>query len=96
MLADTVVVTGWAADKIDGAPLSNVTVYIDGNLPGRPTLGIARADVATVEGAAYLNSGFQMNFAVRTLGLGSHTVTVIAIDSGGLSTTFGPLDFIVQ
>jgi hypothetical protein len=92
---DSVVVKGWAADQIDGAPLSNVKVYIDGNLAGTPTLGIARSDVAAAEGAAYLNSGYTLTYSVAALSLGSHSVTVIAIDSGARSTTFGPLAFTV-
>ena len=93
--SDSVVVKGWIADQIDGAPLSNVKVYIDGNLVGTPTLGIARPDVAAVEGAAYLNSGYTLTYSAATLSLGSHVVAVIAIDSGARSTTFGPLDFTV-
>jgi hypothetical protein len=71
-------------------------VYIDGNLAGTPTLGIARPDVAAAEGAANLDSGYTLTYSVAALSLGSHAVTVIAIDSGGRSTTFGPLDFTVQ
>jgi hypothetical protein len=94
--SDSVVIKGWAADQTDGAPLSNVKVYIDGNLAGTPVLGIARTDVAAAEGAAYLDSGYRLTYSAATLALGSHSVTVIAIDSGGRSTTFGPVDFTVQ
>jgi sugar lactone lactonase YvrE len=94
--SDSVVVRGWAADQVDGAPLSNVNVYIDGILAGTPTLGIARPDVATAKGAAYLDSGFQLSYSAAGLALGSHAVTVVAIDSGNRSTTFGPLDITVQ
>jgi hypothetical protein len=76
--------------------LSNVKVYIDGNLIGTPTLGIARSDVAAAEGAAYLDSGYQLSYSAATLSLGTHAVTVIAIDSGARSTTFGPLAITVQ
>jgi len=93
--SDSVVVRGWVADLIDGAPLSNVKVYIDGNLVGTPTLGIARSDVAAVEGAAYLNSGYQLSYSAANLALGSHSVTVVAIDSAAHSKTFGPLTFTV-
>jgi hypothetical protein len=94
--SDSIVVRGWAADQVDGAPLSNVNVYIDGILAGKPTLGIARPDVATAKGAAYLDSGFQLSYSAAGLALGSHAVTVVAIDSGNRSTTFGPLDITVQ
>jgi len=93
--ADSVVISGWAADLVDHAPLSNVTVYIDGNSVGTPTLGIARPDVAAAKGAVYLDSGFQLSYSAAALSLGAHAVTVIAIDSGGRSTTFGPLAFTV-
>jgi hypothetical protein len=95
-LSDSVVIKGWVADKVDGAPLSNVKVYIDGNLIGTPTLGIARTDVAAADGAAYLDSGYTLSYSAAALSLGSHAVTVIAIDSGARSTTFGPLTFTVQ
>jgi len=93
--SDAVVIRGWAADVVDGAPLSNVKMYVDGTLIGTPTMGIARADVATVEGAVYLNSGYSLTYSVAALSLGSHAITVVAIDSGGRSTTFGPLSFTV-
>jgi hypothetical protein len=93
--SDSVVVKGWAADVVDGAPLSNVTVYIDGNTVGTPTLGIARKDVAAVEGAAYLDSGYELSYSAAALEAGAHSVTVTVIDSGGRSRTFGPLTFTV-
>jgi hypothetical protein len=89
--SDSLKVRGWVADPQDGAPLSNVTVYIDGTSIGAPTLGIARPDVvAFFNRSAYLNSGYQLLYPVSSLSLGTHQVTVVAIDSGGLSTTFGP------
>jgi hypothetical protein len=94
--SDSVVVRGWVADLIDGAPLSNVKVYIDGNLAGTPTLGLARPDVAAVDGVAYLNSGYQLSYSAAALALGSHSVTVVAVDSTAHSKTLGPLTFTVQ
>ncbi len=93
--ADSLQVSGWVADVQDGAPLSNVTLLIDGTSIGTPTLGIAKAEVAKTYGTQYLNSGFQMLYAVSSLALGSHNVTVTAVDSGGRSTTFGPVSFTV-
>jgi sugar lactone lactonase YvrE len=94
---DSVLVAGWVADAADGAPLSNVKVYIDGNLVGVPTLGIARADVAAAYGnAAYTNSGYDLVRSAATLSGGTHSVTVVATDSGGRSTTFGPLTITVS
>jgi subtilase family serine protease len=93
---DSLLVLGWAADQTDGAPLSNVKVYIDGSLVGTPTLGIARPDVAAYLGnPAYTNSGYQLLYPVASLSLGAHAATVVAYDLGGRSTTYGPLAFTV-
>jgi hypothetical protein len=90
--ADSLLVTGWVADQTDGAPLSNVKVYVDGIAIGTPTLGLVRPDVATyLKNPAYLNSGYQIAYPARNLSAGSHAVTVVAINSGGESKTLGPL-----
>jgi hypothetical protein len=93
--SDSLMVKGWVADPQDGAPLSNVAVYIDGTSIGTPTLGIARSDVAAVRGNAYFHSGYQLLYPAASLALGTHQVTVVAVDSGGRSTTFGPRTFTV-
>ena len=78
------------------SPLSNVKVYIDGTSIGTPTLGLARPDVAAAYGkTAYTNSGYQLVYSVASLSPGTHAVTVVAIDSGGRSTTLGPLTITV-
>jgi hypothetical protein len=93
---DSLLVAGWVADPTDGAPLSNVKVYIDGTSIGTPTLGLARPDVAAAYGkTAYTNSGYQLVYSVASLSPGTHAVTVVAIDSGGRSTTLGPLTITV-
>jgi hypothetical protein len=90
--SDTLFVSGWAADPLDGSPLSNVKVYIDGTLAGTPTLGISRPDVASYySNPSYANSGYSFSESAGSLSIGSHSVTVIAINSHGVSTTFGPL-----
>jgi streptogramin lyase len=83
-------VQGWVFDPQDGAPLSNVTVNFDGASIGTPTLGIARPDVAAAYGSAYLDSGYKLLYPASSLALGTHQVTVVAIDSSGQTTTFGP------
>ncbi|MGO9775296.1 MAG: Ig-like domain repeat protein [Terracidiphilus sp.] len=89
--SDSLLVRGWVADPVDGAPLSNVMVYIDGSLIGTPTLGLARPDVAAYfNNPSYASSGFQLVYSAAALSAGTHAVTVVAIDSGGRSTTFGP------
>jgi hypothetical protein len=76
--------------------MSNVTVYIDGISIGKPTLGIARHDVAAaLKINAYLHSGFQLLYPASSLSLGAHQVTVVATDSVGQSTTFGPVSITV-
>ena len=93
--SDPLWVGGWVADKIDGAPLqaSEVTVEIDGSpATGKLTLGLARTDVAAAQGSRFLDSGFTWVSSLTTpLSIGSHKITLVASDSAGRSTTFGPL-----
>jgi hypothetical protein len=93
--AHSVKIVGWVADPVDHAPMSNVTVYIDGTSVGKPTLGIAKEVVAEEYGNADLDSGYQMLYSASSLSVGTHHVTVIAIDSDGYSKTFGPVSFTV-
>jgi hypothetical protein len=94
--SDSLLVAGWVADTLDGSPMSNVIVYIDGSLIGTPELGLARPDVASYfNKAAYTNSGYQLIYSAATLSTGMHVVTVVAIDSASRSTTFGPLSITV-
>jgi hypothetical protein len=94
---DSLYVSGWVADSYDGAPVGNVKVYIDGSLAGTATTGYARPDVAAYyNNQAYLNSGYEFTYPAASLAAGSHSVTVIATDSHGLATTFGPLTITVQ
>jgi hypothetical protein len=93
---DKLYISGWVADAVDGAPLSNVTVLIDGSSVGTPTLGIARPDVATSYGKpAYTNSGYNLTYPAGSLAVGNHAVTVTAVNGDGQSTTFGPLNVTV-
>jgi hypothetical protein len=95
--SDSLEVTGWVADATDGSPLSNVGAYIDDTLAGNPTLGIASPTVAaTCHKAAYGHAKYQFLYPAASLAAGAHWVTVIAVDSGGRSTTFGPEIFTVQ
>ncbi|HEY2861504.1 MAG TPA: NHL repeat-containing protein [Terracidiphilus sp.] len=92
----SLLVQGWVADPADGAPLNNVTVEVDGASIGTPTLGITRSDVAAKFGSAYLSSGYKLVYPAASLSLGTHQVTVVAVDAGGRSTTLGPLTITVQ
>ncbi|MGB7987043.1 MAG: chitobiase/beta-hexosaminidase C-terminal domain-containing protein [Terracidiphilus sp.] len=90
--SDSLLVRGWVADPVDGSPLGNVKVYVDGVFFGTPTLGLSRTDVASYfNNSSWANSGYQLIASVANLSAGTHTVTVVAIDSGGRSTTLGPL-----
>ena len=46
--------------------------------------------------AAYTDAGYQLLYSAASLSLGTHAVTVVAVDSGGRSTTLGPLTITVQ
>jgi hypothetical protein len=95
--ADPIYISGWVADPVDGAPMSNVKVYIDGVSVGKPTLGISRPDVASATGnSAYANSGFVLQTPAAGLSAGTHSITVVAIDSYGLVSTFGPATITVN
>jgi len=93
---DVLFVSGWAADPTDGSPLQNVKVFIDGVFIGVPTLSIPRPDVASYfNDPAYLNSGLSLTYPASSIAVGTHTVTVIATNLGGVSTTLGNLGITV-
>jgi phospholipase C len=81
------VVSGWAADKVDGAPVDHVTIFIDNKQVGLATLGFARQDVANAfHDQRYLYSGWQFTYSIGMMPLGNHTVTAIAYNRAGAST----------
>jgi hypothetical protein len=84
-----VLVTGWAADVQDGAPVGQyVQILIDGNVVGTATLGIARPDVEASYGKpAYLNSGWTFTYSAAGLSPGPHTVSAVAYDAENQSAT---------
>jgi hypothetical protein len=82
--SDNLLVAGWAADAHDGAPVSQVSILIDGTAVGNAMLGIARPDVAKNRGSRYANSGWRFTMAASSLSAGTHTVTAVASDSLGL------------
>jgi streptogramin lyase len=87
---DNLLVQGWAADPQQGAPVSTVTILIDGTAVGNATLGLARPGVAaTYHNSAYLNSGWTFTAPASGLAAGTHEVTVVAYDSLGLSNQIG-------
>ncbi len=92
------VVNGWAADVAQGAPVSQVQIFIDGHAAGTATLGIARPDVVKAyNNSAYLNSGFTFTYPAAGLATGPHHVTAVATDSFAASATLnGSLTITVQ
>ena len=93
----TLKVSGWTVDSADGSPLTNVTVFIDGKSIGAPNLGLMRPDIVAAFGDnRYLHAGFRLLYPAASLAVGQHTITVVATDSAGRSTTFGPRTITVQ
>lgn len=91
---DSLRVNGWAADVHDGAPVSSVSIVIDGSAVGNATLDIARPSTANQYGSSYLNSGWTYTYS-GTLAAGTHTIAAVAYDSLGLSTQFPTRTFTV-
>ena len=83
----TLLVSGWAADPQDGAPVQQVQISVDGKVVGTATLGLSRPDVATVTGhTTWQNSGWSFSMSASTLAVGSHSVSAKASDLAGLQT----------
>jgi hypothetical protein len=82
-------VTGWAIDNSGGigTAISSVQVKVDGAVVGTATYGIPRADVCNAypgrPGCPNVGYTYQLNTA--PLSSGSHTLTVSATDSDGIT-----------
>jgi hypothetical protein len=88
--SDNLLVLGWAADLHDGASVSQVQILIDGTAVGNAALGLSRTDVKN-----YPNSGWSFTYAVSSLSLATHTLSAVATNSLGGSTTLGGTTFTV-
>jgi hypothetical protein len=67
----TLYVRGWAVDTATGAPVTSVTVFVDGSNVGPATLGLARPDVAQGFGRSdYTNSGWSFQMSTSSLSAG--------------------------
>ena len=98
--------SGWAADAQLGAPLSSVSILIDGGANGSfsASLGGYRPDVqsANTSGGHWspnnvTNSGWSFSFNTSGLGQGGHTFTAVAYDTNyGVSATIGSRSFTVS
>src|SRR6185437_7237112 len=57
--SDQILITGWAADPQQGAPVTQVQILIDGNVIGNATLGLVRPEIAAFyNNPAYTTSGW--------------------------------------
>lgn len=88
-LTGTVIVGGWLLD-ING--VSKIEVFVDGNISGLASTGIAREDVA----AAYpqynnKNSGFYYELNTRNLGNGAHVISVRETSNNNIQTIIPPV-----
>jgi hypothetical protein len=95
--ANTLVVTGWGADQLDGAPVGQIAIYIDGVFKKNADVtGLSRPDVANAFGnPAYTNSGWMASIPANTLAIAQHSVTVKLTNSVGVSAILGPLTITV-
>jgi hypothetical protein len=93
-----VLVKGWATDPQDAAPVSKVTILIDGTAVGNATLGLYRPDISTAfNNTAFLRSGWTFTYdPVLSLLPGMHTVSAVAYDSLNMSTTLTTTPIRVQ
>lgn len=80
----TLMVSGWAVDSYAGAPVTSVSVYVDGVSVGTGTLGVARTDVAAAYSRPdYTNSGWTFSMSASGLSPGQHVVTATAMGPSG-------------
>jgi Bacterial Ig domain len=84
-VSGAVTISGWALDNASavGSAISNVQVLVDGLPVGNATYGTNRADVCSALPGrpGCPNVGYTFTLNSGTLTLGSHTITVKAIDS---------------
>lgn len=79
-----VVVGGWAADRVAGAPVAKVEVLLDGKPVATANLGVARADVAkTIGRDGYARSGWNAVLDLTGVSPGKHEVTAVAYGKDG-------------
>jgi hypothetical protein len=86
-VAGQVTISGWALDNASniGSAIGSVQVLVDGLVVGNATYGTNRADVcgALPGRPGCPNVGYTFTLNSGTLTLGSHTITVKAVDSDG-------------
>ena len=92
----TVTVQGWAVAEF--SLVSSVEIIVDGDFKGLAQLNFPRPDVAVQY--PYLtntqNSGWRFQLDTTKLGNSKHRLTVRVVDSRGLKTEIGSVDFYTQ
>lgn len=84
----SIMVSGWAADNEDGAPVKKVEVLLDSKVVAQATLGKERGDVATTTGhLAWQRAGWDAVVSLANVSSGAHKLSAIAHDSAGNSAT---------
>ncbi|MDF2505827.1 NlpC/P60 family protein [Clostridium sp.] len=84
-LTKSTLIGGWALNK---SGVKEVQILVDGKLKGRAKIGNSRPDVAKVYPAyGSKNSGYNYTLDYKSIGQGSHTITVKAIGKNNTSKT---------
>lgn len=79
-----VVVGGWAADRVAGAPVTKVEVLLDGKVVATANLGVERPDVAKAIGRdSYARAGWNAVIDLAGVAPGRHTVSAKAYGKDG-------------
>lgn len=97
----TIVVSGWALDENTlsvGTGVRNVEIRVDGQLMGMAVLGYSRPDVReaypTIQNS--ITSGWRFTLDTTILSDARHRLTATAIDTNGVRTEIGSIDFYVD
>jgi hypothetical protein len=83
---DTLTVSGWAYDRVAGAPVRGVFLTIDDTNLVHGLVGFARPDVVPVlHGKSTEASGFLVNFDTTGLTVGNHQARIGFISADGIT-----------
>jgi hypothetical protein len=79
-----VVVGGWAADRVAGAPVRKVEVLLDGKVVATANLGVERPDVVKAIGRdSYARAGWNAVLDLAGVAPGRHAVSAMAFGKDG-------------
>ena len=89
-LSGIAAISGWALENVSAVgpnAISSVAVLVDGAQMGVATYGTPRADVCAIWPGRLgcPNIGWTYNLNTATLAAGSHTLTIVATDSAGVT-----------